>query len=270
MKYLSFAFALLLSIGFFSPQAEAAYGLTKSANFVAASSQFLSAAHTASLTPSPIITLETWVYFTSIPGNQTTYFMWEGDGQSNVNLAWGLAIVDTAGAKTLKGLVGDGANNDQLSVSWTPSTATWYHVAMSYNGGTKNMNFYVNGAQQGTTQTGTVATINSDAIGVTIGALYNGSLASPFRTNFFDGRLSLARVWSTERSAGQLSANMCNVFGGATAGMNVEWSLNNVLTDASGNGNTLANNNTVTFVSDVPSTCQTAVSSFQLWFLSLF
>ena len=46
----------------------------------------------------------------------------------------------------------DGLNAScSVNVSWTPSTGTWYHVAVTKSG--TSVKFYVNGSQQGSTQT---------------------------------------------------------------------------------------------------------------------
>jgi subtilase family serine protease len=44
---------------------------------------------------------------------------------------------------------GSGANKDH-SVAWTPTVATWYHLAATADG--SNVKFFVNGAQQGSSQ----------------------------------------------------------------------------------------------------------------------
>lgn len=50
-----------------------------------------------------------------------------------------------------------------VSVTWSPTTATWYHVGVTKSGTTAK--FWLNGVQQGADQTGTSATVfNSTAV----------------------------------------------------------------------------------------------------------
>ena len=65
----------------------------------------------------------------------------------------------------------------------------------------------------------------------------------------------MVRFWSDVRTVTEIANNMCVVFGTAEAGMIGEWSLNDVLTDTSGNGFTLTNYNTATFTTALPGIC---------------
>lgn len=215
-----------------------AYGLTKSALFVRASSQQLSDASSTGLTLTGAFTLECWIKFTSIPaGNSFIYNRSDGSGVGYYmyfNSTQGMHL--GCGATTVTGT--------DLPVAWSPSTGVWYHVAytLSALGVTT---FYVNGVSQGG-NTGYLLA------GVATATVFIGSQGGG---TYWDGNISLMRVWNTNLSGATISANMCNVYGTTTTNMQAEWSLNNVLTDASGNGNTLTNTNAVTFPTDTPSTC---------------
>lgn len=237
-----------------------AYGLTQTADLEAGSSQYFSRADTASLSLTGDFTLEGWVKFESLPSSGTKMEFiskWTGGGVDD--RAYQFYLNNPSGTTELTVLAtvdGTGAILDNEVVAWTPTTGVWYHIAVSADlGVTSTYKFYVDGVQQGADQTGVVTSMTDTTAPFYLGV--NGNTTD----SFFDGRMSLWRVWSVVRTVTEISTNMCNVFGGATTNMVAEWSLDNVLTDASGNANTLTNVNTVTFSADVPSTCASAVAS---------
>lgn len=219
-----------------------AYGLTKSANLVPASSQYFSAADSASLSVTGDVTLECWVRFNALSGTQWIASKKADDDNYD---CYSIYVTTTA----LSARFYNGTNYEDETVSWTASTGTWYHLAVVRSG--TSVLFYVNGSQQGSTQTQTTVT----------GALQNSTAIfaiGRYRAadgRYFDGDISLVRVWNVARSSGDISANMCTVYGTGTTNMQAEWSLNDVVTDASGNSNTLTNNGTATFTTALPSTC---------------
>lgn len=234
-----------------------AYGLTQSADLEAGSSQYFSRADTASLSLTGDFTLEGWVKFESLPGTDTKMqFISKWTGGATNDRTYQFYLRDSASVLQLVVFTssdGAGTITDLETVDWTPSTGVWYHIAVSADlGVTSTYKFYVDGAQQGTDQTGLVPSMADTTAPFYLGV--NGNATD----SFFDGRMSLWRVWSSIRTGTEINDNKCNVFGGATSNMQAEWSLDNVVTDASGNANTLTNVNTVTFGADVPSTCASA------------
>lgn len=234
-----------------------AYGLTQSADLESSSSQYFSRADTASLSLTGDFTLEGWVKFESLPADGSAMrFVQKWTGGGTDDRAYQFYFRNNGGTYELVCITsstGAGAVVDVVAVAWTPSTGTWYHVAVTADlAATSTYKFYVNGTQQGADQNGTVPSMSDTAAPFLLGV--NGNLVD----SFFDGRMSLWRVWSAVLSQATIAANICNVYGGATANMAAEWSLDNVLTDASGNGNTLTNNNSIVFGVDTPATCASA------------
>lgn len=225
-----------------------AYGLTKSANLVPASSQYFSAVDSTSLSITGDVTMECWVQFNAL--SSTQWIMSKKADDDNYD-CYSIYVTTT----TLNARFYNGTNYEDETVSWTASTGTWYHLAVVRSG--TSVLFYVNGSQQGATQTQTTVT----------GALQNSTAIfaiGRYRSadgRYFDGDISLVRVWDVARSASDISTNLCNVYGTATTNMKAEWSLNDVLTDASGNSNTLTNNGTATFTTALPTTCAVVTST---------
>ncbi len=243
-KFLTLVLAFFLTV---SPT----YAATNSAKFVGASAQFVSAADSASLDVSGDLTIEGWYKFASLPTGDaaTLESKWVDAGNQHSYL---LELFDNSGTWTIRLLNSDtGSAVGLATVNWTPSTSTWYHVAVVFTASTHTMELFINGVSQGTA-TGTLKTseFNSTAIS-TIGT--NNTTSQPL-----DGQAFLVRVWSATRTGSQLSTNQCTLLG-STSNLKAEWSLDNVLTDNSGNSNTLTNHSS-TFTADVPSACASVAS----------
>lgn len=136
------------------------------------------------------------------------------------------------------------AGQDVEQVSWGPSTATTYHVAVTFNTSGSAYKFYVNGSQFGTTQTGANTSITNTAQPFHIGS----SVISGVPARFFDGLIDDVRVWSRELSSTEIS-DLYNTPCSFSNGSNLQgsWAFESNGNDSSGNGNNLTNNNSATF-----------------------
>lgn len=177
-------------------------------------------------------------------GNQRSYF-WIWDKDTGL-----LSFVSFTDGSTVGCSVG---------VTWAPTTATWYHLAVTKSG--TSIKFYVNGVQQGATQTGSNGTIYNGSASFSLGGFPNDS-------QWMDGRMVLARAWNVVRTEAEIAANKCIILG-ATTNLQGEWTLDNVYTDNSGNGNTLTAVNAPTFSADVPIACASTDSPKFLTFMPL-
>ncbi len=228
-----------------------AYGLTQSADLEAGSSQYFSRADTASLSITGNYTVEAWIKLESTPSGGGVYpICMKNDAGSNRSTNF---VLQESGGNVLLsfGVDETGNNSDTSSVDyiWNPSTGVWYHVAGVFTAATGAVELFVDGSSVAS-NTGTATAIYDGGASTYIG--FQGGTS-----RYFDGRISLVRVWSTNRSGAQLTADKCNVLG-ATANLAAEWTLDNTVNDNSGNANTLTNNNSVTFGADVPAVCAVA------------
>lgn len=254
--------ALTLLVILISPQLVfSAYGLTQSADLETSSSQYFSRADTASLSITGDYTVECWINFESLPGsgvvypilmkndagtNRSTNFLAQGNGSGEVILTWG---VDETG---------NNSDISNLDYNWTTgigvSTATWYHVRGTFDASAATVETFIDGSSVGS-NTGTANAIHDGNAATYIG--FQGGTS-----RYFDGKISLCRVWSEVHT----TDDSCSVLG-STTNLAAEWTLDNTVTDNSGNSNTLTNNNSVPFVSDVPSECATTEEAPQSqWF----
>jgi hypothetical protein len=235
-----------------SPYVAFAFPTTQSAQLVRASSQYLSKSDNALLEPSNAFTVECHIKLTSVLGGGAAAYVISSKGTS------------TGGQRSyVFKLTNDGADNISLStqtsssggsydggtsVSWSaaPSNDTWYHVAWTMSGSTEK--YYVDGVQMGANQTSAISSLFNSTSAIGFGA----ENISGTPGDFFSGRLALCRVWQSVRTVTEIADNRFCLLSGAT-GNTGEWSLDNELTDYSGNSFTLTNNNSATFGADVPS-----------------
>lgn len=187
------------------------------------------------------MTVEAWVKFETLPGSGINSAIVNKAISAGDNRSYGFYY---SGTDTKLRWVNqsDGFVGTDVGVDWSPSNGAWYHVAVSKTG--TAITFYVNGVQQGATQTGTSDIFNSTAPFI-IGADGNGF-------SHFDGLIDDVRVWNVARTGSEISTNKNQELGGSEPGLVGYWTLNNVLTDSTSNGNSLMNNNGAVFSIDVP------------------
>ena len=129
-------------------------------------------------------TIEFWVYFNSISGQQDFVMNY-------ANSSGGLVIRKTTGHVIQTNLSGDG---DDITGTTTVSTGQWYHVALSGSSGSYKL--FLNGTQEGSTYTGSLGAGSST---YQIGAFYwSGNLYGPLNGYLDDMRFTagLARYTS--------------------------------------------------------------------------
>lgn len=114
-------------------------------------------------------------------GNQRSFHFKLGSAGVNIGLLW------YTDGNTIGG---------NLSVVWSPSTATWYHVVVTKSSTT--VKFYVDGAQQGADQTGSNATIYNGTAPFELGAFAD----SP---EYWDGLIDEVGVWSRALTDSEVS-----------------------------------------------------------------
>lgn len=219
-----------------------AFANTKSADFETASTQYLSITDGAQtgLDLSTNVSYSFWIKFESVgdPVNIISKWVTSGDQRSfNISTAVSENTLKLIGSSN-----GTAGGTTVASVAWTPSTATWYHVALVKSG--SNLDFYVDGVQVGTTQT-TVASFFNSTASFMIGTRSD-------LEGYADGLIDEVRVWSRALTATEvedLYSGVCTLTGDTN--LVSYWDFENDFVDSE-NANNLTNNNTVTFNADVP------------------
>lgn len=195
------------------------------------------------------ITIEAWVKFESLPsnGNGATFVSkWETTTNQRGYVFY---LYNNAGTYELtSGISTDGtdANRETDFVTWTPSTGTWYHIAVVYDVGT-NVKYFVNGSQQGSTQTVTKSSIVNSSAAFAIGSLNIASTPA----FLYDGLIDEVRVWSAIRSDAEISANYDKIISPSSSNLVGYWRLENNYLDETSNNNDLTASGSPVFSSDV-------------------
>jgi uncharacterized repeat protein (TIGR01451 family) len=164
-------------------------------------SAYVSAPDNSTLRPSSL-TLETWVWFTSIPSTGVIVSKTAGSAANDSYLLW-----YQGGA--LHGVVGNTSGPGTIvDYTWTPTLNTWYHVAFTSDAAGQAETLYVNGAIVGTA-TNTTA-IGYDANPLLIGAEIENSTTQ----YFFPGLIDELTLYNRALSQSEVQA----VYGAGTFG----------------------------------------------------
>ena len=171
-------------------------------------------------------TVAGWFYFNSVSSTVTLAGAYEKTPQTTGDGGWLFRWHSTLGLN-FGHLIGSTWGNS--SVAWTPTAGQWYHLALSRNSTGSEIKFYVNGSQQGTTQsrTGTIVYVqNGGTATFTIGsALYNNSVQQ-----VLDGKIDQVRTFNTAINSTQVGQLALEEYGDAE----------NSVTDFFGNGTGVA------------------------------
>lgn len=226
-----------------------AFGLTQSATLVQGQAKYLSISNASQtgLGFTGDCTIEAWLKLSTFSSSQ---FFTKWDTASNLSY---LFSIDSATSVSLTTTSNGSSVLSAAVIVPTLTTSVWTHFAVTFKSSTHTMEVFINGVSQGTATGSLATTIFSGTSPVGVGSRPGAAVAQ------ITGQMSLTRAWNVVRTQAQISANMCNVLG-STTNLQAEWTLNNVLTDNSGNGNTLTNTGSVPFAADVPSICSAVVN----------
>lgn len=217
---------------------------THSLDLESGSSQYVSIAD-ASQTGLDItgdLTVEQWIRFETL---QDCFFAnkWGTAG----NLGWVLNYIHSTTSLSFT-VSSNGSTSTTKSVTWAPVVNYWYHVVAVYDASAGEVDFYVNGQQQGTTQTGLPTSINNNNQPFVIGINYNGGSGN----NEFDGLIDEVRIWNTERTQSDIQDNMYVEISGSSSGLQGYWKFNNDYTDETSNNNDLTASGSPVFSTKTP------------------
>lgn len=139
------------------------------------------------------ISIACWLKFETVSGslnvasksnNTGSQVSWELKHEDALN--WGFV------------LSANGSAVEKYEYAYVPSTATWYHFAISVNFTTKTATFYVNGSSIGTDATGTASSMFNSSAPFRIGAGRDA-------TGFFDGVINQMLIWNKVISSTEVS-----------------------------------------------------------------
>jgi hypothetical protein len=160
-------------------------------------------------------TFECWVK-SSVPGNGGAFIV-RGTASAGTKMyRW---FIDKSNNFTLQ-LSQDGNNYNQVSVTYTLPLNTWVHLAVTcwIDGITNPVKFFVNGSQQGATQSmpwGVGSPFNSPNTDVVIGDIVDNTGLGIFLT----AKMCEFRVWNIIRQPSEISADYQTIIDPTTSGL---------------------------------------------------
>lgn len=224
-----------------------AYSISKSLNLVRASSQRTEIGNSFGLSSWSVFTAEFTFRLSSLPSSGQSYEL-GSIGWSNIGARF--FIQNSGGVYSIVMMRHAwGVNTSTISYNFTPSTGTWYHLGFTKDG-SHNAEIVLDGASVATGNLGS-STGSAQSVISCIGCGYVNSTY----INYFDGDISVSRIWDVARTATEINDNKCTLYAGATTNLRAEYSFNNVYTDGSTNGYTLTASGSPTFSSNVNIVC---------------
>lgn len=208
---------------------------TQCMSFTAASSQYATKASPAGITFTSAFTCEAWVYLNSYTGTTQTIIQ-RRDTTNGAVAGWYFDI--TSSGQLELGYVG----SSQFTVNNTYQSLPlkrWVHVAATATTASKSVALFINGTS--------VAVQNTAANATTVtqptGDLVVGAQKTNVISNYFDGYISEARVWSVAQSQANIQANMAINLTGSESNLVALFQGNGAFTDATSNANNLTAQN---------------------------
>lgn len=195
---------------------------TEVAEFTAASNSYLKRADTASLSITGDFTFELWARFKTLPssgGAMTLIAKFDDSVSAKYDYIWQLR--DFGGVpQSWLNYSNLGNNPVPVGVNWTPTTNTFYHMAITFLASTKKINFYIDGSLQGTEQTGAYTSIKDDNNDFVLGA-WNPSQATA--NDLLNGELTEIRIWNVVRTPTEINTNKALHLAGNESGLVAYW-----------------------------------------------
>lgn len=223
-------------------------------NFVVASGQYLSItdASQTGLDITGDISIEAWINVNTFGASNNEERVIVSKWNETANRSYIFTVTYQGHLRLIVSTDGTGLQasitDAEVASAVIASTGTWYHVAVTYRVGVREAIFYVNGVAQTTTYNAqNAASIFNSTAAFAIGGPTEagGSGANTlYGCTTWDGQIDEVRIYNSVVSAAQIAANQLERVVTGAVGL---WHLENVLTDSSGNGNTLTNNNSTTF-----------------------
>lgn len=179
---------------------------------------------------------EMWVRFSNILASTTRTFLskWRLTGGTQA-----YRFIDVSSASndhTLELRIWDTAER-AASVAWVPVAERWYHIAVTRARTANEVKFYVDGVQQGSTQTISTSAVLDSGQAFLIGIVHDNSDTA--YAHGFGQEMDEVRVWSDVRTAAEIADNMRIQLVGNEAGLVGYWKFSGDLLDETSNNNDL-------------------------------
>ena len=214
------------------------------------SSQYATAADSASLSITSDMTIECWIKLETLPSvlgaNESLVTKWNVTGNLR---SYRMYIASANDKLTVKASI-DGTEPGGTAVATTALTAgIWNHLAWVYDadGGANRNTFYLNGVTDGTdANTDGGIHDNSSQLGVGVFDHQTGA------AQFLDSLIDEIRIWNDIRTAAEIANNYKREIDPMEQGLAAYWKLNNDYLDETANNNDLTAVGSPVFSTDIP------------------
>jgi len=173
------------------------------ADFEASNSEYLFRADNPSLSITTSYSTSFWIKYETTPGSGRYSYIAKADGGNGQTSYEVWTNWSTGKLMLFQSDDGSGGTNTEDGVTWSPSTATWYHVVTTYNTATTTAKFYINGSQQG-----------SDVTSFDQASIYDGNkdfnlgctfVTEAARGNFTDGIMDQVGLWGKVLTSSEIT-----------------------------------------------------------------
>jgi hypothetical protein len=198
---------------------------------------YIDAGSNAALAATNIRTMECWVKFNSISGTQEIL------SRSTNSVGIEMLLI---GGNFAFFCMNSPTNASSVTYSISPVAGAWYHLAVSWDGATKeSMSIYINGTKVSATL-GNVGNINSTGIANPTGTFRIGEWSDAALGRNLNGVVDEARIWSTTRTAAQIKSGMNGIVPTTSTGLIAYYTFNQASGDVINTTGNTALNGTLT------------------------
>lgn len=176
-------------------------------------------------------------YYTSVAGTSYPTLDSTQDNTLSTNTTYQLRLSVSS----------DGSTTETLARSCDLTTATWKHVAVTWDASASTAEFYLNANSLGAS-VGSVTAIHDNASSLYLGADYGASAIG----NFFNGKIDEVRLWNDVRTQSEIEQYKDVQIATNSLGLVAYYTLNNASTDGTSNANNLTLTGSPSYTTDTP------------------
>jgi hypothetical protein len=230
---------------------------TIAADFEAADPDYMEASDSTSLSITGDVTIEFWVKFESTPSSGNAVDIVSKSTTTGDQRSYRVGLINNAGTLQLFFAYStDGtfqAGND-VRKNWSPSTATWYHVAIVFDASVPDVTYYVDTVAQGSPVSGSGTSLFNSSSALRLGNNPEGGAA-------LDGVLDEVRVWNTERTSTQIADNYNLELAGNETGLVAYWPFEATIATTTSTSSSTTTTSTSTSTSSTTSTSSSTTTT---------
>lgn len=201
-------------------------------------------------------TVECWVNFESLPASGDSMYLISKSNSGDNNRSYAYYLNNNGGTLNIRAEISDdGTNRDMISWNWTPSTSTWYYLAITCdvsNAAATEFELFRGDQSTSPASQGNGSVVSDDSATSIFNGTANFNIGAVNNTagSFLDGKIDEVRISDVVRSSAYLSSNYKTQVNIDSDHVEI-WRFNNGVSGVSG-GNTLSLGGSAGYSTDVP------------------